>query len=353
MTDSASDRFKAELQSYLRARGQRALLALAGKVGEGVGKLTDPQGPPPALADGLTAGTEAMRAGKSPGKVVLAAGTSHTKSKVKRKAKRALGSGGRSGGSRTARRKGSGPRAPRRASATEDIDVGVPVDEALEQWLVFQESRRPEADFEEPDEEVPGRRIVWTAGGPGGTLRGVATFHRLADDLTRVLLLLEHLPSGPVGAASALWSPQSRRARRELRHFRRFLMLEDGEFSGGGEPGDEEAPSDDEVYEYDDAYDEDAPEAGAGGEYDETGYEDDAYDEDDLEYDEETEAEYDEDEYADEDGYESDDDDEAYEEDAGPDGDVRYEDDDGFEDDEYDADDEDETGDRRSVAAGR
>ena len=43
-------------------------------------------------------------------------------------------------------------------------------------------------------EAIPDKRIAWTSEGAKGSTKGVITFHRLDDDLTKVLLVLEYYP---------------------------------------------------------------------------------------------------------------------------------------------------------------
>jgi hypothetical protein len=57
------------------------------------------------------------------------------------------------------------------------------------------------------------------------------TFHPLADDLTQILLVLEYYPQGLFEKTGNLWRAQGRRARLDLKHFRRFIMLR-GEATG-------------------------------------------------------------------------------------------------------------------------
>jgi uncharacterized membrane protein len=138
----------------------------------------------------------------------------------------------------------------------EDIHVGVPVDVAYNQWTQFQEHASFMKGVDAVDqtdevtstwrakvfksrrnwkatitEQIPDRRIAWTAEGGKGTTKGVVTFHPLADDLTQVLLVLEYYPQGLVEKTGNIWRAQGRRARLDLKHFRRFVMMR-GEETG-------------------------------------------------------------------------------------------------------------------------
>jgi hypothetical protein len=50
------------------------------------------------------------------------------------------------------------------------------------------------------------------------------TFHKLAPDMTRLLLVLEYHPQGLFERTGNIWRAQGRRARLELKHFRRHVM---------------------------------------------------------------------------------------------------------------------------------
>src|SRR3954470_22167641 len=74
-------------------------------------------------------------------------------------------------------------------------------------------------------EQVPDRRISWTSEGAKGSTKGVISFHPLADDLTRVLLVMEYFPQGLFEKTGNIWRAGGRRARLDLKHFRRFVTL--------------------------------------------------------------------------------------------------------------------------------
>ncbi|TDD32276.1 SRPBCC family protein [Actinomadura sp. KC06] len=75
-------------------------------------------------------------------------------------------------------------------------------------------------------EQVPDRHIVWRSKGPKGHADGTVSFHELAPNLTRVLLVLEYRPAGLFERTGNLWRAQGRRARLELKHFRRHVMTQ-------------------------------------------------------------------------------------------------------------------------------
>lgn len=158
----------------------------------------------------------------------------------------------------------------------EDIDVGVPVREAYDQWTQFQEFDRfakGVVDVEQKDdtttewyvkiakasrhwrgnitEQVPDKRIAWTSEGDKATTKGVVTFHPLGENLTKVLLVLEYFPKGVVERMGSLMRAQGRRARLDLKLYRTFVMMR-GEATGawrgeihGGEVTEPEAADED------------------------------------------------------------------------------------------------------------
>ena len=145
-------------------------------------------------------------------------------------------------------------------------------------------------------EQIPDRKIAWTTEGAKGTVKGVVTFHPLADDLTQLLLVMEYYPQGLFEKTGNIWRAQGRRTRLDLKHFRRFIMQR-GEATGSwrGEIRDGEVvrgPEDEESEEQQpQATAEEQPEE----EPSEEEYEDEAeYEDEDEEPDEEEEEEADE-----------------------------------------------------------
>ncbi|RNF83049.1 SRPBCC family protein [Streptomyces botrytidirepellens] len=286
----AADRLKDELQSYVQARATHALTG---------------------LGTGLAKGTQALAEGKPPGQAVLKAGASQLKDSLKDKVKGMLGKGrGKSGGGKS-----------KSVTVVEDIDVGVPVREAYDQWTQFQEFStfaKGVVSVEKADdtssnwkvkvakstrswkanvtEQVPDERISWTTEGAKGTVKGVVTFHPLGDSLTRVLLVLEYFPKGLFEKTGNIWRAQGRRARLDLKLYRKFIMMR-GEATDGwrGEIQDGEVVVDHEtaVAEEEEARDEERDDE-AGGEADEPRAEqddEDAADEDEPEAEDEPEDE--------------------------------------------------------------
>ncbi|MFJ3583354.1 SRPBCC family protein [Streptomyces sp. NPDC090127] len=299
----ATERLKEELRHYLTARAEDAVSRLGERLGDSVAKLGEPGAAKGGLAKGLAKGGKALGEGKSPARAVLTAGASAFKDSLKDKAKGLFGGGRTSGGG-----------ARKSVTIVEDIDVGVPVREAYDQWTQFQEFStfaKGVVSVETADdtttnwkvkvakstrswqanvtEQVPDQRITWTTEGAKGTVRGVVTFHRLTDDLTRVLLVLEYFPKGLFEKTGNIWRAQGRRARLDLKLYRKFLMMRgeatdgwrgeirDGEVVVGHDEAveDEESRADDE---YEDEYD--APVDEDGEEIDDEAEEDPAYEAD-------------------------------------------------------------------------
>ncbi|MFD6342657.1 SRPBCC family protein [Streptomyces sp. NPDC060131] len=262
----ATDRLKEELQNYLKARAQHAVTSLGHRLGEGVGKLADPTNGPGGAVKSLAKGGQALSEGKSPAQAAMAAGTSHLKDTIKDKVKGLFGKGRKGGGGKS-----------KSVTIIEDIDVGVPVREAYDQWTQFQEFStfaKGVVSVEKADdtssnwkvkvakstrswkanvtEQVPDERITWTTEGAKGTVKGVVTFHAITDNLTRVLLVLEYFPKGLFEKTGNIWRAQGRRARLDLKLYRKFIMMR-GEATDGwrGEIRDGEV-----VLEHDEAVDE-------------------------------------------------------------------------------------------------
>jgi hypothetical protein len=75
-------------------------------------------------------------------------------------------------------------------------------------------------------DQVPNQRIVWRSKGEKGYVDGAVTFHELTPDLTRMMVNLEYYPQGFVERTGNLWRAQGRRARLELKFFRRYITSE-------------------------------------------------------------------------------------------------------------------------------
>ncbi|MBF4134836.1 SRPBCC family protein [Streptomyces albidoflavus] len=304
----ATERLRDELQNYLSARARHAVTNLGHKLGESAGKLADGSAPTGAVKS-LAKGGKALGEGKSPAQAALSAGGSHVMDTIKDKVKGVFGKGRKGGGGKS-----------KSVTISEDIDVGVPVREAYDQWTQFQEFStfaKGVVSVEKSDdtssnwkvkvakstrswkanvtEQVPDERITWTTEGAKGTVKGVVTFHRITDNLTRVLLVLEYFPKGLFEKTGNIWRAQGRRARLDLKLYRKFIMMRGeatdswrGEIRDGEVvvDHDEAVRREEESEEHGDATSEEETESG-DGEFEEGDFEDgepeDEFDEDDAE----------------------------------------------------------------------
>ncbi|MFF5840606.1 SRPBCC family protein [Streptomyces massasporeus] len=310
----AADRLKAELQEYLAAQATRMLTGVGHKLGETTGKLNDiAEGNSPGFAKLALEGGRKIAEGKGPLRSALEMGGSRIKDKVTGAFK---GLGGKG--------KGKGRSGNKPTVIIEHIDVGVPLRTAYDQWTQYQDfstfakgvKSASKADDTNSDwqlkvwwsnrswkakttEQVPDDRISWTSEGAKGTTKGVVSFHKLTDNLTRVLLVIEYYPSGFFEKTGNIWRAQGRRTRLDLKNFVRFITIK-GEAEDGwrGEIRDGEVvrSHEDAVAEEEEAEsEEESPEGEEPeGEYDEEETEEEGEEEPEGEYEDDSEAEYDE-----------------------------------------------------------
>ena len=224
------DRLRTEVTELGKAMVKNGFSSAVEKVG-------DASGPAGKAA-------KSIKDGESPVKAATKAGTSALKDKVKE----AVGGGG-------------GGKKMKVVNILETIDVPVPRRVAYDKWTQFQDipdfTRKVEKVDQKEDEklewkaqvflshrtwqatikeQVPDERIVWESSGEKGHVDGAVTFHELAPDLTRVLMTLEYHPQGFFEKTANLWRAQGRRARADMRQFRREMtmhtMLEQEEQEG-------------------------------------------------------------------------------------------------------------------------
>jgi uncharacterized membrane protein len=232
--DGPMDRLKEEARGLIGALGDRAVSSVRDKVEGATGRLTDyvGDGGGPGLMAAVT-GAKGMAEGKGPVRSMLGAGMKAVTEKFR-------GKGG-----------GKGKKL-KVTNVVESIDVGVPIRLAYNQWTQFADfpsfmkkvesveggdedqklnwkaqvlwsHRTWEATIQE---QSPDDKIVWRSKGAKGHVDGAVTFHELAPNLTRVLLVLEYHPQGLFEHTGNIWRAQGRRARLELKHYRRHLMAE-------------------------------------------------------------------------------------------------------------------------------
>ncbi|WP_225636951.1 SRPBCC family protein [Streptomyces solaniscabiei] len=360
----AADRLKAEVQDYLAAQVTRLLTGVGTKLGETTGKLNDiAEGNSPGFAKLALDGGRKLAEGKSPVRAALEVGAGKVKDNV-------VGAFKNLGGGKGKKKKGGGQKP---TVIIEYVDVGVPLRTAYDQWTQYQDfstfakgvKSASRADDTSSDwqlkvfwsnrswkakttEQVPDDRISWTSEGAKGTTKGVVSFHKLADSLTRVILVIEYYPSGLFEKTGNIWRAQGRRARLDLKNYVRHITLK-GEADDGwrGEIRDGEvvrshedavAEEEQENQEGEEDHEGEEPEARDGDEQDEQdeheesdeaedAYEDEEDDEDAPYAEDEDEAEEESeesDEPEDEDGYEEEPEGEYEEEEAGADAEDEY-----------------------------
>ncbi len=133
------------------------------------------------------------------------------------------------------------------ATIERSIDVEVPIRTAYNQWTQFEDFPKfmegvkevrqlddkrlswratvggKEKTWEaEITEQIPDDRIAWRsrAGAPNA---GVVTFHRLADQRTRIMLQLEYTPEGAVESVGDAVGVVSARVHGDLERFKQFI----------------------------------------------------------------------------------------------------------------------------------
>src|SRR4051794_22486255 len=233
----AADRLMSELQDYARNRAQGLVESLGDRIGDTAGRLEDFA----SNGGAMKKAAKSVSEGDSP----LKAGAKAAATGLKDKVSGMLGGGG-----------GGSSDGVKSTSIAESIEVGVPASVAYNQWTQFEEFGRFTKGVKKVDqkdetttdwtakiafstrtwkatitEQVPDQRIAWTAEGDKGSVDGVVTFHELAPNLTKVLLELEYHPQGLFERTGNLWRAQGRRARLDLKNFRRFVMMR-GEETG-------------------------------------------------------------------------------------------------------------------------
>jgi Polyketide cyclase / dehydrase and lipid transport len=234
------DRLKNEAGGLLDALADRATTALRDKVTDATGRLTDyvEGGGGPGLMAAVT-GARNVAEGKSPARSMLGAGWAGMKEKV-----RGLFGGGKG--------KSGGKQKLKLTNIVESVDVGVPVRLAYNQWTTYQDfpsftKKVEQANPDEDDQKFkvkwkaqvfwshreweatitdqrPDERIIWNSQGQKGHVDGAVTFHEIAPNLTKIVVVLEYHPQGMFERTGNLWRAQGRRTRLELKHFQRHVM---------------------------------------------------------------------------------------------------------------------------------
>jgi uncharacterized membrane protein len=219
------------VQDYVSAKASSVVTGAARRLGSTVERLSGEGVAGAPVVGGV--GRELVR-GEGPVKAVVSGGAKG----LKNKAGKAFGKGG------------GGGRPSKGVTIVEDIDVGVPVRVAYNQWTrfpdfgsfaegvqsvektgdttshwkgkVFWSSRSWKAAV---TEQAQDHRIAWSTEAAKGTMKGVVTFHPLGENLTRVLLVVEYHPKGLFERTGNLWRAQGRRLRLDLKRYRRQVMM--------------------------------------------------------------------------------------------------------------------------------
>lgn len=270
-------RLREELSQYVSAQVGRAVEQVGGKLTDLTGQLTDVAengGQLPAIGSRLLHG-------ESPVGAMVSEKAKSVKDSVVDKAKDLTGGGGRPGSGDV-----------KVTNIVEVLDVGVPVRAAYDHWTEYEKfgsftkgvgnvskgddetvtnwktkvgpsSRSFEATVLE---QIPDDRIVWTSEGSKGTTHGAVSFHEMAPNLTRIVLVVEYYPSGFFEKTGNIWRAQGRRLRLDFKNFQRYVTLTDEEpeaWRGEIRDGEvvrthEEAMEEEEEEEEDESGDDDA-----------------------------------------------------------------------------------------------
>ncbi|GAB3071068.1 hypothetical protein GCM10027053_39990 [Intrasporangium mesophilum] len=235
LSELPMDRLRDEAADFGHALTHKGLSSVSGRIGSVTDRLSD-------ITEGTTRGKVAknMAKGDSPVKAGLKGAASKVTDQVKDAFSNLTGMGG------------SGSNAKLKVTnILEHVDVPVNRQVAYDQWTQFEDfpkfMKKVETVSQEEDEklawkaqifwshrswtatitdQVPGERIVWKSQGQKGHVDGAITFHELAPDLTRVLMVLEYHPKGLFEHTGNLWRAQGRRARLELKHFARHVATQ-------------------------------------------------------------------------------------------------------------------------------
>jgi uncharacterized membrane protein len=229
------------LQKLAGTFTDRAVSSISGHLNGATERLTDYA--QNGGGSGLLSAVTGLDDLTSPVKSVVKSGFSNAGSKVKDTLKNAAGSifGG----------KGGGGKKSKITNIVEHLDIGAPLDLVYNQWTQFADfpkyMKKLEQAEQESDEklrwkaqvfwshrswestiteQVPNERIIWRSKGNKGYLDGAVTFHELARNLTRVVVVIEYHPQGLFEKTGNIWRAQGRRIRLELKNFQREVMTQ-------------------------------------------------------------------------------------------------------------------------------
>ena len=152
----------------------------------------------------------------------------------------------------------------------QSIEVDVPIRTAYDQWTQFEEfpefmegvesvqqiddthllwtaeiNGKREEWKAEITEQIPDERVAWKSV-DGKQNAGVVTFHRLADDRTKVMVQLDFEPEGMMEKLGSAIGSDDRQVKGDLERFKEFIEsrgTETGAFRGTIEHGSSTTPS--------------------------------------------------------------------------------------------------------------
>lgn len=289
--DAGLDRLREELGGFMTAWVGN----LAERAGDKLIDVTDQLTDVAENGGSLSKIGAGILGGQSPLKALVSAKAKDVKDNVLDKAKEALGGGKRRSGEQKV------------TNIVEVLDVGVPVRTAYDHWTQydkfsgFTKGVRSVSTHDETtsdwkakvgpstrswkatvQEQIPDDRIVWTSDGAKGTTRGAVSFHELAPNLTRIVLIVEYYPSGFFEKTGNIWRAQGRRLRLDFKHFQRYVSLTDEEPEGWrGEVRDGEVVrTHEEAVEDEERAENEEGEEGEEGDEEDEGYGEEYEDED-------------------------------------------------------------------------
>ncbi|QIK09992.1 SRPBCC family protein [Streptomyces sp. ID38640] len=310
--DSGLDRLREELGNYATQWVGNLAERAGDKLMDVTGQLTDVAENGGSLSK--IAGN--LMGGDSPFKAAVKGTAENVKDTVTGKAKELFGGGKRKSGDKKV------------TNIIEVLDIGVPLRTAYDHWTQYEKfsgftkgvrnvSLHDEttSDWKAKvgpstrgwkatvQEQVPDERIIWTSEGAKGSTRGAVSFHELAPNLTRIVLVVEYYASGFFEKTGNIWRVQGRRLRLDFKHFQRYVTLTDEEPEGwrGEIREGEVVRTHEEAIEDEEAEEREAQEREGEGEeeeYDEEG----AYEDEDEDTGEDEEGAEGEEEEEDEDG---------------------------------------------------
>jgi hypothetical protein len=234
-----------EVRRMLSTVAERALAGVAHKMDSATDRLVEyAEHGGPGLFSALK-GPKKDGHGVLAGTAALAGKVGATVGRPVHRIKEALSGNGGNGGN------GERGQQTKVTNIVEEIDIGAPVRVCYDQWTRFTDfptfMKKVENVEQESDEklswkaqvlwshrtwestiveQVPDQRIVWRSTGDKGYVDGAVTFHELAPEMTRVILVLEYHPQGLFEHTGNIWRAQGRRARLELKHFARHVMTQ-------------------------------------------------------------------------------------------------------------------------------